>query len=116
MEISFSHREGGECEAVGKILAPIVRTPAGKLWPGPSHAEAIMAHASPQLIQRAPKWFASERLKGFRTNRQPFVSRGEGKAIGKKARQIKPGEAPEWRKRLGKGLHSQDLRDIPKSE
>lgn len=84
---------------------------AGKIHTGPTHAliGAELAQAqggTEKAWQRIGKAWPTFK-KGFTTTRQPFVSRGEAKALGKKeGLRIKPAA---WRKSAAKGLHSSDL-------
>lgn len=92
-----------------------VQDHTGKIMHGPTHA-LIGADLAQQLGGGEVGWKRVEKVwptlkKGFVTTRQPFVSRGEAKAIAAK-QGIRPKPAA-WRREAAKGLHSSDLRQSP---
>ena len=88
------------------IKGVTLRTGAGKIYNGPF----IKGH--PELLEKAKKdgfrgtirLVESDPHFGYKTNRQPFVSRDEGKRIARRAHQLPPEFNPKWT------LHSSDLK------
>lgn len=104
------------------LVGPAVRTFKGPVLVAPAyHKEArrpgqYRNHLIPLLeIKKrglgTPEGHATvARTMGFKTSRQPFVSRGEAKQLAKKTGRLLDDPQAPWRKTAWKGLHSTDVR------
>lgn len=98
------------------IQGVTVKASNGKLYTSPQPFHPVAAE---ELRKERPGdygWLAAvpdraERAKGFRTNLQPHITRGEATALARRKGWRAPQQA--WRKKGAPGLHGGDLRDLP---
>ncbi len=102
-------------KAAERIQGVTVKASNAKVY---TSAQPFHPVAAEELRKERPRdydWLArvparAERAKGFRTNLQPHITRGEATGIARRKGWKAPNEA--WRKRGAPGLHGGDLRDL----
>lgn len=101
---------------VEQLQGVTVKASSGKLYTSeqpfhPVAAEGLRAERPGDYDWLARVPGRAERAKGFRTNLQPHITRGEATALGRRKGWRPPAQA--WRKTGAPGLHGGDLRDVP---